>query len=309
VKIATKPSELDGLFKTRHKVFVQEEGYLKQRPNGRIFDEFDAFPSTVNLVAMVDRQVVGGLRLTEWSEVGTPSDDFFDFSPYLPRNARKIASASMLCLRSEFRVLSRVFYMLLSLGTFWAISRKLSHVVATINPRIGPLVRSIGFKPVDSPFHHDEYGVDVLPAVIDLKQVEDSFHEMAKFQGFHGSLRTFDREFYRAGERIIECGSNGDAAYVIIEGEVTISRPGRRADDPPNLILSRLGCGEIFGELSFLTNKPQSADASASKDVDLMVVEREVFIEQLHGNPDLQFKLLQLLGHRLADTIERLPVK
>jgi N-acyl-L-homoserine lactone synthetase len=305
VKIATTPMELDGLFQARHRVFVEEDGYFKATPNKRIFDQFDAFPTTANFIAMVNKQVVGGLRITERSGVGTPTDDFFDFAPYLPPGTVKTASASMLCVQQDYRNLYRLLFVLISMATYWAISRKISHIVAAINPLITRVVRSVGFQPVASAFRDNKHDVDVLPMLLDLNDTRGHFREMARFQGFHSSLSTFDREIYRTGETIIKCGAEGDAAYVIVDGKVTISRPGRRADDPPTRVLSELGPGEIFGELALLTNKPRPTDAIASTDVDLMVIEQDVFREQLLGNPNLQLKLLELLGQRLSDTMEQ----
>jgi CRP-like cAMP-binding protein len=168
------------------------------------------------------------------------------------------------------------------------------------------MLRAIGFKPVSPSFHDDRHGVDVLPMVVDLYKVEEQFKEMAKFQGFYGSLRTFEREFYRKGEQILRCGEKGESAYVVVDGRVSVSRLGRRANDPPiKRVISEFGPGELFGEISLLTNNPRSADVFAATDVDLMVIERPVFYEQLLRNPDLQRKLLELLGQRLANTYER----
>jgi N-acyl-L-homoserine lactone synthetase len=309
VKIAQTPGELHKLFQTRHRVFVEEEAYFQERSKRLIFDQFDAFPATVNFVAMVNEQVVGGFRLTERSAVGMPTDDFFDFSPYLPREAIKTASASMLCIQREFRNMYRLLFVLISMGVYWALSRELTHIVAAINPLITKAIRSVGFKPVHTVFHDPTHGIDVLPMLLDLTRARSHFLEMARFQGFHGSLKTFDRELYRAGETIIQCGTEADAAYVVVDGKVTLSRPGRRANDAPIKVFSELEAGEIFGELALLTNKPQSADAIALTDVDLMVIEREVFRAQLLGNPDLQMKLLELLGQRLTSTMEGFPEK
>ena len=305
VKIASTPTELDGLFRARHDVFVEEEGYFKKTPNGRIYDQFDAFPTTVNLIAIVNQEVVGGLRLTENSAAGLPTDDFFDFSPYMPEEAARAASASMLCMRREFRSVHRLTFILICMGVYWGVSKKLKHVVAAVNPAIERMLRAVGFEPAGSVFQHDAYGVDVLPVILHLEKLDDNFLEMAKFQGFNGALQTFDREFYREGEKIIECGSEGNAAYVVVDGKVTISRPGRRACDPPARVLSEMGPGELFGEVALLTSQPQSADAVAATDVDLMVIEREVFQDQLLGNPTMQRELLELLGQRLLDAVER----
>lgn len=307
VKIASNPLELDGLFKTRHKVFVEEEGYIKAESNGRIFDQYDAFPSTANLVAMVNREVVGGLRLTEWSEGGAPSDTFFDFRSVIPEDSAKVATASMLCLNKEFRELTRLCFMMLSMGTYWGISKGINYVVAAINPLVEPMIHAVGFERIHAPIYDKAHGVNFVPMLLDMAKVKQDFLNMAKFQGFHGSLRTFDRELYRKGEIIIEKGTTGDEAYVIVKGEVSISRPGRRSNDPPNQVISRLGSCEIFGELALLTEKPQTTEAAALTDVDLMVIDREIFWEQLNGNPDLQLKLLRLLGNRLVDTVENIP--
>jgi CRP-like cAMP-binding protein/N-acyl-L-homoserine lactone synthetase len=307
VKIADRAAELSSLFQARHKVFVEEESYLQKTPDGRIFDRFDTYPTTANLIAMVDKEVVGGLRLTEGSAAGTPADDFFDFSPYLPHGEERIGTASMFCMQRAFRNKPRLTYMLICMGVYWSISKGFSHVVAAVNPLIEPMLRAIGFRPVKPSFHDEKHAVDVLPMLCDLNQVEDQFKEMAKFQGFYGSLRTFEREFYRSGEQIFCCDETGDSAYVVVDGTVSVSRLGRRFDDPPvKRVISEFGPGEIFGEISLLTSKPRSADVFAVTDVDLMVIERPVFHEQLLGNPNLQRKLLELLGQRLATAYERI---
>jgi len=307
VKITTTPTELNDLFETRYRVFVEEEKYLNTGIDGRIFDRFDAFPTTVNIVAMVNRKVVGGLRLTEWSNGGTSADDLFDFRSYLPNEADRIVTASMLCLEREYRKLLRLCFMMFSMGIYWAISKRIDCVVAAINPLVEPLLKRIGFKRIDSPFYDQYHGIDVLPMRMDMAEADPLFLKMAEFQGFHGSLRTFDRELYRAGEKIIEGDTLNDAAYVVVDGQVTISRPGRRTGDQAVNILAQLGPHEIFGEVALLTDKPRNADAIALTDVDLMVIERDVFWEQMKSNPELQLKLIKLFGNRLAEIYEQLP--
>jgi N-acyl-L-homoserine lactone synthetase len=299
IKIARTPEEMENLFRARHTIFVEEEKYFEPRPGGQIYDQFDTFPSTVNLIAQVGQEIVGGLRITEHSDAGTPSEHLFDFSHHMPKNAANIVSASMLCMKAKYRKVKRLTFMLLCMGVYWAISRKVSHVIAAINPLIEPMLKSVGFKRVQAPFFNEELGINILPAILNLKDVHPRFYEMSQFQGFHGTLRTFEREYYRKGEQIIKCGDEGHCAYVIIDGRVSVSIKGRRANDDSNIIISELDEGEIVGELSLLTNEPRAADVFAVTDVDLMVIDRDVFQEQLLGNPDLQSRLLEILGHRL----------
>ncbi len=304
VKIANTPSELDGLFKARHRVFAEEEGYFPCNEGGRIFDQFDSFPTTANLVAIVNQQVVGGLRLTRWSEAGTSSDDFFDFSPYVKGEPDRVATVSMFCLRKEYREILRLGYMMISTGVFWGLSKKLAYVAAAINPLIEPLVKAVGFKPLGPVYFDERHGVNVLPTLLEMKSIDGRFQQMANFQGFHSSLRTFDRELFEVGEKIIERGAVGRSAYVVIDGKVRISRPGRRSDDPPEGFFSRVGPCEIFGELALLSDQPQTSDAVAETNVDLMVIEKDIFWEQLQHNSDLQLKLLKLVGQRFVHTVE-----
>ena len=304
VKIANTSLELDGLFKARHRVYAEEEGYFPRNDRGRIFDQFDSFPTTANLVAMVNQQVVGGLRLTRWSEAGAPSDDFFDFSPYVKGDLDRVATVSMFCLQKEYREIMRLGYMMITTGVFWGLSKKLDYVAAAINPLIEPLVKAVGFKPLGPPYFDERHGVNVLPTLLEMGSIDARFLQMANFQGFHSSLRTFDRELFKAGEKIIERGSSGRSAYVVVDGKVKISRPGRRSEDPPEGIFSRVGPCEIFGELALLSDQPQTSDAVAETDVDLMVIEKDVFWEQLQHNSDLQLKLLKLVGQRFVNTVE-----
>ena len=299
IKIAETPEEMENLFRARHTIFVEEEKYFEPRPEGQIYDQFDAFPSTVNLIAQVGQEVVGGLRITEHSAAGTPSEHLFDFSHHIPKNASVVASASMLCMKAKYRKIRRLTFMLLCMGVYWVIHRKVSHVIAAINPLIEPMLKNVGFKRVQAPFFNEEIGINILPTILNLKNVHPRFYEMSQFQGFHGTLRTFEREYFRKGEQILKYGDEGRCAYVIIDGRVSVSIKGRRADDDSKVIISELGEGEIVGELSLLTNEPRAADVFAASDVDLMVIEKDVFKEQLLGNPDLQTRLLEILGHRL----------
>src|SRR5262249_7293735 len=44
VRVAQTTAELDAVFRLRHQVFVEEEGYMPPRPDRRIADRFDAYP-------------------------------------------------------------------------------------------------------------------------------------------------------------------------------------------------------------------------------------------------------------------------
>lgn len=71
-----------------------------------------------------------------------------------------------------------------------------------------------------------------------------------------------------AGESIFSQGSQGKTAFLIESGEVEIStsKNGRK------LVISRLGPGEIFGELALFSEQPRSASATATCDSELEII-------------------------------------
>ncbi len=304
IKIAKTAAELDSLFKTRHTVFVEEEGYMSPHSDGRIVDRFDTYPTTANVVALVDKEVVGGIRLTEASEAGMPPDMFFDFSNYLPSNTGKRAGASQFCLRQTFRTQAyRIATNLMAIGAYWCIHRGISHVMASINPKIAKLTHRLGFEDLTAPFHDPTHDVEVLPQLWETAKLKDPFIPMIRRLGMHDYLENFDRAFFLKGERIIKFGDAGSTAYVVVAGEVSVDVPGNNASGPETVTLARLGPGELFGELALLTNRPRTTEVTARTDTDLMVLERRVFQQQLQNDPKRMHQVLEMIANRLANTV------
>ena len=97
---------------------------------------------------------------------------------------------------------------------------------------------------------------------------------------------------------MIRRGEQGGAAYVIVEGRVSVSI----CEGGP--IIDEMGPGELFGELALLTSRPRTANVVALSDLDLMVLERS-FHEQLLRDPVAANTLLELLANRFAAVIDR----
>lgn len=80
-----------------------------------------------------------------------------------------------------------------------------------------------------------------------------------------------DHENFAAGNMLFEEGDPGDPAYLIKSGEVEIVRKFGNEE----LVLARLGRGEIFGEMSLIDNQPRMAGARIAEDAELAVITRE----------------------------------
>lgn len=174
VKFAETPEEMVGLFNTRHKVFVEEEGYMDPRPDGKIYDYFDAFPTTTNIIAVDDGQVIGGLRFTLPTGSDMPLNEFFDFYPYIPADGARIAHSSKYLLQQAYRRTRTAFY-LMAMQHYLAFSRGVTHILGVVNPKIKNFVAKNGYKPVATEIYNEKKKLAFVPVILDMKKLSD-FH-------------------------------------------------------------------------------------------------------------------------------------
>lgn len=100
-------------------------------------------------------------------------------------------------------------------------------------------------------------------------------------------------------ERLFEEGASGNQLYVILDGKIKLTRAA--ADGRENL-LSVLGPGEMFGELSLFDPRPRTASAVAVTDSRLGALAHDDLRSWLTGRPDVALHLLQALAQRLRRT-------
>ena len=97
-------------------------------------------------------------------------------------------------------------------------------------------------------------------------------------------------------ERLFEEGASGNQLYVILDGKIKLTRAA--ADGRENL-LSVLGPGEMFGELSLFDPRPRTASAVAVTDSRLGALAHDDLRSWLTGRPDVALHLLQALAQRI----------
>ena len=100
-------------------------------------------------------------------------------------------------------------------------------------------------------------------------------------------------------DRLFDEGDAGDRLYVILEGKIKLTRAA--ADGRENL-LSVLGPGEMFGELSLFDPRPRTASAVAVTDARLAALAHDSLRNWLTGRPDVAMHLLRALAQRLRRT-------
>ncbi|MGB0591978.1 MAG: cyclic nucleotide-binding domain-containing protein [Myxococcota bacterium] len=100
---------------------------------------------------------------------------------------------------------------------------------------------------------------------------------------------------FAPGDEIFKEGDPAEAAYVIASGEVEIVKELEGAE----VILARLGSGEIFGEMGLVDDKPRSASARAVGEVSLECMSHEHFMYVLVHRPKEAISYLKVLFERL----------
>jgi N-acyl-L-homoserine lactone synthetase len=291
VRIAANAREIDAVFRLRHRVFA-EEGYMDARPDGRIFDQFDAYPGTANIVAVVADTVIGAVRYMQPTDAGCSVEEFFDPRPLAPPGAR-LAVGSLLVVDPAYRGLPRITFNLTAMGFYWAASQGLTHIVGVVNPEREEGFARSGFRRLGPVIHSDRiHRTPVQPMIADLESLTDRFASFLRRHSAPHWLQAFEREFHGAGEVVMRAGKPGSAAYVVISGRATEHDTRGRA-------IGRLGPGDLFGELAPLINCPSTSTVTAQSDLELMVLERATLRAQLRENPAAAEDMTELLANRL----------
>lgn len=114
-------------------------------------------------------------------------------------------------------------------------------------------------------------------------------------------------ERFKVGTKIFEEGDVGDKLYIIIDGEIRISKqiPGIGEE-----ALAVLKPGQYFGEMALMDDSERSADAIANKSCRLVSISRSDLEQLLFVNKDIAYSLLwtfvRTLSQRLRETNDKI---
>lgn len=120
----------------------------------------------------------------------------------------------------------------------------------------------------------------------------------------HSSVRKF-----AAGSCIFREGeTDGDKAYIILEGQVSVVRQVRSKEKE----LASMSSGEIVGEVALFSAGPRTATARAKTDVSVIELAQADFEKLRQANIEVAYQLLEAIlsitAGRLRGTLERLEV-
>jgi CRP/FNR family transcriptional regulator len=115
------------------------------------------------------------------------------------------------------------------------------------------------------------------------------------------TIRRFD-----AGTTILRQGTSAVALYLILDGQVEVTR--EPAEGGPPVSLATLKTGDVFGEMSLLDDDTRSSSVTALEVTHCALLPRWELIQELKRQPDLAMELLRTLARRIRTLDERLSV-
>jgi CRP-like cAMP-binding protein len=138
--------------------------------------------------------------------------------------------------------------------------------------------------------------LECYPEGVDVKiaQSKEKLLEKYKEANYEPAKNRFTR-IYKKDSLIFAEGESGNELYILTKGLVKITR----ILDGNELILAVLKDGDIFGEMAILEDKPRSATAVALEDVTLTVVLKENFALIAKTQPQVLYRLTQILSERI----------
>ncbi len=100
------------------------------------------------------------------------------------------------------------------------------------------------------------------------------------------------------GDLLIREGDPGDALYVVVAGELDVTKRSGGVEIP----LNRVGPGTIQGEMSAIEGRPRSASVRAVTGVEVLRIPREALLGVFTAAPESAFAILRVVLNRLRST-------
>ncbi|TQL52289.1 transcriptional regulator [Ornithinicoccus hortensis] len=114
-------------------------------------------------------------------------------------------------------------------------------------------------------------------------------------------MESMQRTQLHRSETVFNEGDPGDSLYIILTGKVKLART---SGDGRESLMSVLGPGEMFGELSLFDPGPRLSSAIAVADTKLISLGHQDLTEFLTAHPEVSMQMLAGMAHRLRRTNE-----
>jgi len=171
-------------------------------------------------------------------------------------------------------------------------------------------------QPDGSPGAEDfsEAATDDGPPVLDLTQSGDDASDLAsetpaldrKIQQLKQGISPekpkkigFSTRKFKAGDVIFKEGDPGNEAYLILNGQVKITRQYKGK----NMKINQLGKDQIFGEMAIITGEPRAATAKAHEPTEVFIITEQKLNDNLSQNLAIVKNLIDQLIDRMKQLL------
>ena len=110
------------------------------------------------------------------------------------------------------------------------------------------------------------------------------------------------RARFAEGQILFREGDPADSVFRLLSGTVDILREL----DGELILLGTVGARQLIGEMGVVENRPRSATARATSEVEVEILTPTEFLDQIVGSPQAARELIQRLSQRLREADDRI---
>ncbi len=125
-------------------------------------------------------------------------------------------------------------------------------------------------------------------------------------------LKITKEKRFSKGEIIMQEGREGDGMYVVVDGNVEVSKTltmkvGEGDFTEREKILTRFKAEDnvVFGEMAMIDSGNRSASAVSTTDCILLEIKREDFLDLIERRPQMGVKILRRIAELLASRVRQ----
>lgn len=111
-----------------------------------------------------------------------------------------------------------------------------------------------------------------------------------------------ERITFQVGQSLFQHGDEGDAAYIIVDGEADIL-----VDTPSGpLRVAKVRKNDIVGEIAILCDVPRTATVTVTEELTTLRITKDLFFRMVTDFPEMGVEVMRVLAHRLEQTTAQL---
>ena len=111
-----------------------------------------------------------------------------------------------------------------------------------------------------------------------------------------------ERITFQVGQSLFQHGDEGDAAYIIVDGEADVV-----VDTPSGpLRVAKVKRNDIVGEIAILCDVPRTATVTVTEELTTLRITKDLFFRMVTDFPEMGVEVMRVLAHRLEQTTAQL---